>query len=239
MSKEIERGESQSVREKSKSVKQRIIRRLFEIFYEVNKERNIGYLYSSFLMIISFLQMCSYIYSPPFHFEDSISSSIADILSYLRIFPSVQSSHASSTNYFILLYAFSLLIIFYFLQLLIFSYFIPTRKLYFSFPRQEKLFLNLVSSFLGLLLFLLWKLCLIFGYVTVISISCSNNSGILRQYVDQRLNQMDFNNPIYYGQLSLHEGIFHQFTLLSRANISHIRQLRLCIFLGLHKFAII
>ncbi|MDR3549596.1 MAG: hypothetical protein P4M11_15230 [Candidatus Pacebacteria bacterium] len=125
-------------------------RRLFQVYFELMKERYVPLMYSAIIVIIMGLQLIGYIYyrKTDFPFDDDLFSSIAGFLDIVRIFPAVESTQ-STALYLATIFLMNGFLLIYVLQVVFIDYSISIGKFYFNFP------VKLVGNMSSLLIWVL------------------------------------------------------------------------------------
>jgi len=117
------------------SFKQLMKRKVFQIYFELMKERNIDSIFASVVMMINFIQIYGLLYNSKvnFPFKDDLYTTIRGLCDLLRVYPLLENE--GQTNYYwILAYGFMLLLVAYILQLIYIDYSIKIDKFYFTLP---------------------------------------------------------------------------------------------------------
>ena len=116
-------------------------RRLFQIYFELMKERNIDLIFASVLMAINFVQIYGLLYNEKinFPFQDDLYSTICSICDLVRMYPLLEGDFGLIGGGFPLYYyiaAFGLIVtlIIYLLLLVYIDYSIKIEKFYFMLP---------------------------------------------------------------------------------------------------------
>ena len=125
------------------TIKSRLKQQLFEIYFELMKERNIAFGYGSILISIMFLQMFGYIYyrKTNFPFDDDLYEFMASAFDMIRIYPAIENSD-SQANYLAFAVASLVLIFIYYIGLLYIGYSIRIGKFHFMLPLMIMKYLN-------------------------------------------------------------------------------------------------
>lgn len=131
----------------SKSIpfKQKIQMKLFLIFNEAMRERNLKFYVAIVIVPLMFLQMIGYIYDPQiaFPFLDSLYPIVSNLIGYLRLIPAIEASHASGA-YWLVVYLTIALTIIIFLLMVYVDYSIKIGKFVMSFPLSALIVLFIV-----------------------------------------------------------------------------------------------
>ena len=136
----------------NQSLKAKIKRKLFEIYFVLMKERNISTHYGMILIIIPFLQLLGFLFyrKTRFPLEDDLSESIAQFLDVIRIYPALEEAKAGS-GYLTFVFLMLIFIIGYICQLIYVHYSIGINKFHFLFPIRV---LRLMSDLIIWVLFI-------------------------------------------------------------------------------------
>ena len=86
---ENKRGDGSGSGGSRESFKQAFRRRLFQIYFELMKERNIDLIFAGVLMAINFIQIYGLLYNEKiaFPFTDDLYNTICSLCDYIRIYP--------------------------------------------------------------------------------------------------------------------------------------------------------
>lgn len=134
----------------TKSIKQKILDRFFEIYYKIMQERTLGTPFTIILIIIATLQLFGFVFyeKANYPFDDPFYSYLCSLFDYLRIFPAVQIS-INSGLYLSLMFIFFAYSAIYLIQLVYVDFSIKAGNFYFIFPLR---FLTILSSLYWILL---------------------------------------------------------------------------------------
>lgn len=120
-------------------VKQAFRRRLFQIYFELMKERNIDLIFASVLMAIHFIQIYGLLYNQKigFPFRDDLYDTISGLCDLIRIYPLLEGGGEGDgfpMFYWILSFGLIVILVLYLLLLLYVDYSIKIEKFYFMLP---------------------------------------------------------------------------------------------------------
>ncbi len=121
--------------EAQESFRERTKRRLYQVYFELMKERSMPLSFAGIMMVIMTLQLIGYIYyrKTDFPFNDDLYSTIASFLDIVRIYPAIEST-GSTELYLAAVFLMSVFLIVYILQIFFIDYSIGIGKFYFNFP---------------------------------------------------------------------------------------------------------
>lgn len=109
-------------------------RKIFQIYFELMRERNIDTIFASVMVILSFIQIYGLLYNEKvnFPFRDDLYRTITGLCDIVRIYPLIES--VGGIYYWVISYFFIFLMLMYILQLIYVDYSIKIDKFYFVFP---------------------------------------------------------------------------------------------------------
>lgn len=109
-------------------------RRLFQIYFELMRERNIDSIFACVVLLINFMQIYGLLYNHKieFPFHDDIYNTICSLSNIVRIYPLLGAS--SGLYYWVLAYFFIFFMVIYVGSLIYIDYSIKIEKFYFVFP---------------------------------------------------------------------------------------------------------
>jgi len=119
--------------------KQAFRRRLFQIYFELMKERNIDLIYAAVLMLIHFIQIYGLLYNEKinFPFKDDLYNTISSVCDLVRIYPLVEGNKIGEgfpVYYWALSFGLIVILVIYMLLLVYVDYSIKIEKFYFMLP---------------------------------------------------------------------------------------------------------
>lgn len=119
--------------------KQAFRRRLFQIYFELMKERNIDLIYAAVLMAINFIQIYGLLYNQKinFPFKDDLYNTISSICDLIRIYPLVEGDKVGNgfpIYYWALSFGLIAILVIYLILLIYVDYSIKIEKFYFMLP---------------------------------------------------------------------------------------------------------
>jgi hypothetical protein len=115
-------------------------RRLFQIYFELMKERNIDLIFASVLMAVNFVQIYGLLYNTKtgFPFQDDLYNTICSLCDLIRIYPLLEGDGSDGGGYplyyWILAFGLIVVLILYLLLLVYVDYSIKIDKFYFMLP---------------------------------------------------------------------------------------------------------
>ena len=117
------------------SFKMAFRRKLFQIYFELMKERNIDFVFASILQGIHFIQIYGLLYNTKLNlpFQDDIYTSICGVCDIFRIYPILENT-GSSIYYYISAFGLIIILVLYILTLVYIDYSIKIDKFYFILP---------------------------------------------------------------------------------------------------------
>ena len=121
--------------EAQETFKDKVRHRLFQVYFELMKERYVPLTFASIIVVIMALQLIGYIYyrKTDFPFDDDIFSNIAGFLDIVRVFPAIESTK-STALYLAAIFIMHAFLAVYIFQLVFIDYSIGIGKFYFNFP---------------------------------------------------------------------------------------------------------
>ena len=152
--------------DKQETLKERMRRKLYQIYFEIMKERNMSISFAAVLIVLSVLQLIGYIYyrKTDFPFNDSLYDSIGSFMDYIRIYPALESAQSTAT-YLAAIFIIVGFIFIYLLFLIFVDYSIGINKFYFNFPLKYSLIMSSI---------LIWVLVCPITEVLASIFNCSN-----------------------------------------------------------------
>ena len=142
---ETNEDEGKKSEAKKESFKTIMTQKLFQVYFEIMKERNTDSNFAAILIIVTFVQLYGLLYYSrvEFPFRDDLYDTIAGICDLMRIYPMLEESR-SGTYYWALAYTLIFILAAYIVQLIYVDYSIRIQKFYFNFPVK---LLQYLSSF--------------------------------------------------------------------------------------------
>jgi len=110
---------------------------MFQIYFELMRERNSDFLFASIVISINFIQIYGLLYNHKidFPFNDELYDVICQLCNISRIYPLLEDEKSNNTVYYwIMAFGLIFIVVVYYASLIFIDYSIRIGKFYFRFP---------------------------------------------------------------------------------------------------------
>eukprot|EP00826_Nyctotherus_ovalis_P010549 TRINITY_DN12774_c0_g2_i4.p1 TRINITY_DN12774_c0_g2~~TRINITY_DN12774_c0_g2_i4.p1 ORF type:complete len:298 (+),score=57.38 TRINITY_DN12774_c0_g2_i4:57-950(+) len=144
--------EEDRIEEKDEELQKKIVHRVYNLYYELMRDRSVSTSFAAGLILTMFIQMIGFVYDKraDYPFDDEWYSSISSVTAAFRIYPAIEAA-GNSTLYWITQYSFFVLLSIYIVLSLYVDYHLSKGKRFLKVPVGV---LQVLSSVLYWILFL-------------------------------------------------------------------------------------